>query len=31
MGLTTSPTVAPGATDLLNPLTGRALRPEDRY
>ena len=31
MGLSSSPTVALGATDLLDPLAGRVLRPEDRY
>ncbi len=31
MGLSSSPTVALGATDLLDPLTGKLLRPEDRY
>ena len=31
MGLSASPTVALGATDLLDPLTGKPLRPEDRY
>ena len=31
MGLSASPAVALGATDLLDPLTGKPLRPEDRY
>ena len=31
MGLSASPTVTLGATDLLDPLTGKSLRPEDRY
>ena len=31
MGLSASPTVALGSTDLLDPLTGKPLRPEDRY
>ena len=31
MGLSASPAVAPGASDLLDPLTGTPLRPEDRY
>jgi NADH-quinone oxidoreductase subunit B len=31
MGLSASPSAALGATDPLNPLTGRPLRPEDRF
>ena len=31
MGLSASSTAALGATDLLDPLTGKPLRPEDRY
>ena len=31
MGLSASPTVALGATGLLDPLTGKPLRPEDQY
>ena len=31
MGLSASPTVTLGAADLLDPLTGKPLRPEDRY